>query len=84
MAFALLGDAANRSPFIRVACEHLNRKATWNAHDFKYPAAAFENLSFLSERWRPHSLAATVHAIHGPQSEDTPVFSKAKEVLATL
>jgi hypothetical protein len=84
MAFALLGDPANRVPFFRAACQHLNHKGTWNAHDFKFPAAAFEDVDLISERWRPYFLAATVHAIHGPQSKDAPVFAQAREILATL
>jgi len=83
-AFALLKVPAHRSAFIRAACELVNRKATWNAHDFKFPAAAFEDTGFISERWRPYFLAATVHAIHGPQSEDAPVFAQAREMLTTL
>jgi hypothetical protein len=39
---------------------------------------------FISERWRPHVLAATVHAIHGPQSEDALIFAQAREMLARL
>jgi hypothetical protein len=84
MAFALLADSGHRIPFMRAACEHVNRKATWNAHDMKFPAAAFEDTGFLSEPWRPHFLAATVHALHGPASKDTPVFEQARDVLATL
>jgi hypothetical protein len=83
-AFALLTVPSHRSAFIRSACELVNRKATWNAHDFKFPAAAFEDTGFISECWRPHFLAATVHAIHGPRSEDAPIFEQAREMLATL
>jgi hypothetical protein len=83
MAFALLADPANRAPFVRAACELANRKATWNAHDMKFPAAAFEVASCVSQPWRPHVLAATVHALHGPASADAPVFDQAREVLAT-
>ena len=82
MAFALLSEPGNRPAFIRAACELANRKSTWNAHDMKFPAAAFEDAGYLSERWRPHFLAATVHALHGPASADAPVFEHAREVLA--
>ena len=84
MAFALLENSDNRVPFIRATCEHLSHKGSWNAHDMKFPAAAMEDVGFISERWRPHVLASTVHAIHGPQSPDTPVFKEAREILATL
>lgn len=81
-AFALLQTPDNRSAFMRSACEYINRKATPNAHDFKFPAAAFEDVGFISERWRPHFLAATVHALHGSASEDAPVFAHAREELS--
>jgi hypothetical protein len=84
MAFTLLADRGNRMPFIRATCKLANRKATWNAHDMKFPAAAFENTDHISEPWRPHLLAATIHAVHGPASGDAPVFDHAREVLATL
>jgi hypothetical protein len=66
------------------ACFYVNRKATWNAHDFKFPAAAFEDIHFISERWRPHFLAATANVLHGPASDDAPIFAQAREVLAAL
>jgi hypothetical protein len=84
MAFTLLAEPANRVPFIRTTCNLANRKATWNAHDMKFPAAAFEDTSFISEQWRPRFLAATVHAVHGTASADAPVFDHAREVLADL
>ncbi|MDA1017864.1 MAG: hypothetical protein O3A00_25830, partial [Planctomycetota bacterium] len=74
MAFALLSEPGNRPAFIRAACELAGRKSTWNAHDIKFPAAAFEDTGYVSEQWRPHFLAATVHALHGPASADDPVF----------
>jgi len=80
----LLRDVENRSPFIHAACRYLVRKATWNAHDFKFPAAAFEDAGLISERWRPYFLASTVHALHGKASDDAPIFAQAREVLATL
>jgi hypothetical protein len=83
-AFAFLRIADNRSAFMHAACDYVSRKATWNAHDFKFPAAAFEDVSFVSERWRPHFLAATVHVLHGPASDDATVFEHARESLSKL
>lgn len=82
-AFTLLTVGATRAQYIQAACEYVNRKATWNAHDFKFPAAAFEDVNYISERWRPHFLAATVHALHGSASDDAPVFLQAREALST-
>jgi hypothetical protein len=81
MAFALVSDPGNRPEFMGAACNLANRKATWNAHDMKFPAAAFENTGVVSETWRPHILAATVHALHGPASADAPFFAHAREAL---
>ncbi len=81
MAFALVSDPGNRGAFMRAACDLANRKSTWNAHDMKFPAAAFENTRIVGENWRPHILAATVHALHGPASADAPVFAQAREAL---
>ncbi|HUP77646.1 MAG TPA: hypothetical protein VM260_03725 [Pirellula sp.] len=46
-AFALLRRSETHSEFIRTALGLVTRKATWNAHDMKFPAAAFENVNFI-------------------------------------
>ena len=82
-AFAVLKTAEGRRAFQATASRLLNAKAD-NAHDYKYTAAAFEDAAFISERWRPAFLAATVSVLHGPASTDSPVLREAREVLATL
>ena len=79
-ALSLVQSASGRHNFAAVATTHLNAKAN-NSHDYKYTAAAFEDVSSISERWRPAFLAATVNVLHGPASADTPVFKQAREVL---
>jgi hypothetical protein len=83
-AFALLRREEHRPRFMSAASEYIARKSTWNAHDFKFPAAAFEDVNLISERWRAHFLAATVHALHGAASDDAPVLIQAREALSTL
>ena len=75
-----LDAAAGRRAFRAAAFRHLNAKAN-NSHDYKYTAAAFEDAAFVSERWRPAFLAATVNVLHGPASDDAPVFRQAREAL---
>ena len=81
MAFTLLGDPANQRAFLRTARSLLCAKASLDPHDFKYPAAAFEDASLVSREWRPHLLASTVHALHGTRSDDSPVLVQAREAL---
>ena len=76
-ALALVKTAAGRRAFRAAAMRHLNAKAN-NSHDYKYTAAAFEDAAFVSERWRPAFLAATVNVLHGPASDDAPVFREAQ------
>lgn len=56
-------------------------KATINSHDVKFPIAIFENRSWVSPRWRPHLLAASVHFLHGTQMPDNEVTQRARELL---
>jgi hypothetical protein len=43
---------------------------------------AFEDAFAASAEWVPYLLASSVHALHGPQSEDSPVLLQAREALA--
>ncbi len=80
-AFALLQASANLTEFQRVARGLLCTKATGNPHDLKYPVAAFEDTALASPQWRPYLLAASVHALHGAASADSPVLVRAREAL---
>jgi hypothetical protein len=59
-------------------------KATNNPHDYKYPVAAFEDAAVVSPRWQPYLLAASVHALHGTASADTPALVQARVALKGL
>jgi len=82
-AFALLQSEDGQAHFQQYARSLLCRKATDNPHDFKYPVAAFEDVSLVSPDWRPYLLAASVHALHGVASPDAKVLIQAKAALAS-
>ena len=67
--------------FMQSARTLLCTKASTDPHDFKYPAAAFEEASLSSPEWRPYLLASTVHALHGMKSADSEVLLKARQAI---
>lgn len=69
------------SLFARAARHWLCRKATVDAHEYKLPAALFEDYELVSAEWRPRLLAASVHWLHGRQSEDAAPVRQACKVL---
>ena len=81
VAFDCLGQSGNDAAFRSAARSFLCVKASPNPHDIKYPAAAFEDAALVDPRWRPHLLAASVHALHGTNSHDAPVLVQARAAL---
>jgi hypothetical protein len=79
MSFALLSDSKQVKTFQQTARSFLCVKASLDPHDFKYPAAAFEDAARVHPEWRSYLLAASVHALHGPKSHDTPVLVEARK-----
>jgi hypothetical protein len=71
----------NAQAFQKAARTLVCSKASLDPHDIKYPAAAFEDAARVSPEWRPHLLAASVHALHGSKSPDTPALVQAREAL---
>jgi hypothetical protein len=53
-------------------------------HDYKYPAAAFEDISVVSPPWQPHMLAASLLHIPAPNVPESAVIQRAKEAVAGL
>ena len=64
------------------AARHLIFAKGTDAHDFKYAAAAFEDLQYASAGIRPQLLAATAYYLKGPSDKDSPLLQKTREVLA--
>jgi lysozyme family protein len=75
-------DAAG--PYMQAARDWLSTKATVEAHEFKLPAALFEDYELVSPEWRPRLLAASAHWLHGRQSPDSPLLRQAREAVAKL
>jgi hypothetical protein len=69
-----LFDAARRLVFTRAA----------DTHDYKYPAAAFEDIAAVAPRWRPHMLAATVLHVPDPAAPESAVIQRAREAVIGL
>lgn len=81
LGFAALQTPADLVAFKGTASGLLCAKATVDAHDFKYPVAAFEDTFLASPEWRPYLLASSVHALHGTASADSAVLVRAREAL---
>jgi hypothetical protein len=69
-----LFSAARRLVFTRAA----------DTHDFKYPAAAFEDISSVSPPWKPHMLAASILHIPAPTMPESQVIQRARDAVAGL
>jgi hypothetical protein len=80
--FALVtSNPAAADLFAQAARHWLCRKATVDAHEYKLPAALFEDYDLVSADWRPRLMAASVHWLHGEQSEDAAPVRQAREAL---
>jgi hypothetical protein len=81
LSFALLQNPVNLEAFQQVARSLLCVKATRDAHDLKYPVAAFEDTTQANAQWRPYLLASSVHALHGTASADSTALAQARKAL---
>ncbi len=83
--FALLSrDPDAAALYMQAARGWLCAKATVEAHEYKLPAALFEDYEMVSPAWRPRLLAASAHWLHGPQSPDSRLLQQAREALRTI
>jgi hypothetical protein len=80
-AFQFLQQAGTAQPFMQTARTLLCIKASTDPHDFKYPAAAFEDAFLASPEWRPYLLASSVHALHGVKSPDSEMLLRARSAI---
>jgi hypothetical protein len=55
-----------------------------DTHDYKYPAAAFEDITAVSPRWRPHMLAASMLHIPSITAPESRVIQQAREAVKAL
>jgi hypothetical protein len=80
----ITADPAAADTYAAAARHWLCRKATVDAHEYKLPAAMFEDYRLVSAPWRPRLLAASTHWLHGPQSEDAAPVRQAREALSRI
>jgi hypothetical protein len=69
------------SLFVQSAQSWLCRKASDDAHEYKFLAAMLEDATCVSPTWQPHLLAASVHYFHGTQTPDNPLIQHVREAL---
>ena len=81
LAFSQAGG--NTEKFFDAARHLIFTKGT-DAHDFKFAASAFEDLTHASPAVRPQLLAASVFYLKGTRDPDSPLLQKAREALAIL
>jgi hypothetical protein len=54
------------------------------AHEYKYPAAAFEDVPNVSPAWRPHMVAASTLFLPASTAPDSEIIQRAKDAVANL
>jgi hypothetical protein len=69
---------------MQTARRWLCAKAAVEAHEFKLPAALFEDDELVSPTWRPRLLAASAHWLHGRQSPDSALLQQVRQALQRL
>ena len=78
-AFALANQGPEAARLYMHAARHwLCAKAVIEAHEFKLPAALFEDYELVSPLWRPRLLAGSAHWLHGSQSPDSELLQQAR------
>ena len=50
-------------------------------HEYKYPAAIFEDYRLVDPQWRPHLLAASVYYVWRSGMPDSPIMLRAREAI---
>jgi hypothetical protein len=84
MVFALVRDRPESIRlFTQAARSWMCRKASNDAHDYKFMAAIFEEAEWVSPEWQPHLLAGSIHFLHGNRSPDHAVVERARGALGT-
>jgi hypothetical protein len=80
--FVLARERPDAVPlFAQAAHSWLCRKASDDAHEYKFLAAILEDAACVSPALRPHLLAASVHYFHGTKTPDNPVIRHVQEAL---
>ena len=82
-AFAYAKRHPNQPALFSAARRLVFTRAT-DTHDYKYPAAAFEDIGIVSPAWRAHMLAASMLHIPAVTAPESPVIQRAKEAVTGL
>jgi hypothetical protein len=80
MALAHLQSDASRQAWIERVRNSIIHKGT-GAHDFKFGFAVLEDQGYLTDRWRPYYLAASVVKLPGTSQPDNPLISRIRNAL---
>ncbi len=81
--FAYAKRHANKPALVSAARRLVFTRAA-DPHDYKYPAAAFEDIPTVTPAWRPHMLAASMLHIPAATAPESEVIRRAKEAVAGL
>lgn len=79
-AFRFAEQHPDAEPLLTAARRLILTKAV-EAHDYKYPAAIFEDYRLVSPEWRPHMLAAASYYFYGTNTPDSPLMTRAREAI---
>lgn len=82
-AFAYDKRHGNHSALFSAARRLVFTRAT-DTHDYKYLAAAFEDISAVSPTWRSHMFAASMLHVPAPTARESSVIQRAREAVAGL
>ncbi len=82
-AFAYANRHADHPALFSAARRLVFTRAT-DTHDYKYPAAAFEDFPAVSPAWRSHMLAASMLHIPAMTAPESQVFQRAREAVAGI
>jgi hypothetical protein len=70
--------------YMQSARDWLSLKATVEAHEYKLPAALFEDYELINSEWRSRQLAAAAHWLHGRNRADFQVVLQARDSIRKL
>jgi hypothetical protein len=81
-----LGFAKNGKPpaLFMDAARHLVFTKGTDSHDYKFAAAAFEEIHHASPMWQPHLLAGSVFYLKAAGDSDSPLLERTRAALAAL
>jgi hypothetical protein len=81
-AFRFAQAYPEAEPFLQGARRLVITRAN-EAHDYKYPAAIFEDYRLVSAEWRPHMLATAIYYQHGSDAPESAILKRAREAVGT-